>query len=172
MSAPRVPDEPGGEITLSCGRSVGVDALDMGMREFPCRCGDDHAVVMDVHPLSRWVPEPVVDVLVETIVPDDEYDEFGTIHLMAIVREELPDRVVAHDTSEDPSVGFALCWVSEFSARRLHEIIVELLIELMDHAVSHTDDDAVRTEFTEQLASFDVETFVTLYRDQRDLERR
>ncbi len=171
MSTPRVPDGPTDDLTLPCGHAIGIDNLDMGMREFSCPCGDDHAVVMDIHPLSRWVPEEVASVLRETIVPDDEYDEFGTIHLMAIVREEFPERVVDYDASEDPTVGYALCWVSDHSARRLHEIIVELLIELMDHAVSHAEDDAVKTTFSDQLASFNVASFVTLYRDQRDFER-
>jgi len=46
----------------------------MGLREFDCECGETHAVVMDMHPLSRWVPEFLVEVLQETVEPADEFE--------------------------------------------------------------------------------------------------
>ena len=172
MAGPRIPDRPDHTMTLPCGRDLAIDELDLGMRELACRCGARHAVVMDVHPLSRWIPESVVEVLVATIGTDDEYDEFGTMHVMAIVREEFPDRVAVHDASANPAVGFALCWVCDVPAKRLHEIIVELLVDLMDHAVSHAADPSMKEQFAGQLDAFDLETFVTRYRDERDFEPR
>jgi hypothetical protein len=59
--------------------------------------------------------------------------------------------------------------VTDFDSRRLHEIIVELVVELMEHAISHADDDAAITEFEEEMLSFDVAEFVDQYRAQRDL---
>jgi len=34
-----------------------------------------------------------------------------------------------------------MAWVTEFDSRRLHEIVVGFVVELMEHAVSHADDD-------------------------------
>jgi hypothetical protein len=96
--------------------------------------------------------------------------EFGTPHLLGVVLEEFPDRVVAEDASENADVGYALVWVTEFDARRLHEVIVELVIELMEHAVSHAEDDGALQEFEEQMTEFDVAEFVDRYRAERDLE--
>lgn len=171
MSEPTIPDE-GESVELPCGQVVPRSTFDMGMRAFTCRCGDTHAVVMDVHPLGRWIPEAVGDVLRAAIEPTDEYDDFQTIHLMGLVLEEYPERVVAIDATDDPSVGYALLWVTGFDARELHRIVVELLVELMDHAVGHSEEQAVRTEFDAQLADFDVGAFVDQYREQRDLSDR
>ena len=170
MSEPRVPGSRGTELSLPCDESVSVSALDMGLREFACDCGERHAVVMDVHPPSRFVPESLVEVLRETIDPE-EGDEFDTMHLMGVVLEEFPERIVAEDVSEDSDVGYALVWVADFDARRLHEIVVELIVELMDHAVSHADDDDSTTEFERQMREFDVQEFVETYRRERDFER-
>ncbi|MFC7154034.1 DUF5815 family protein [Halomarina halobia] len=167
MSEPRVPGGRGAELSLPCGESVAVHDLDMGMREFACSCGATHAVVMDMHPLSRWVPEDLVAVLCET-VETSTGDDFDTMHVMGIVLEEFPEAVVSRDTSEDGHVGFALVWVTDFDARRLHEIVVELLVELMEHAVSHASDERAVTEFEEQMLQFDVSAFVEEYRAQRD----
>lgn len=168
MSQPTDPTAGSG-IELPCGEVVDRSALDMGMREFPCGCGSTHAVVMDVHPLGRWIPDQVGDVLRATIEPTDEYDRFETIHVMGLVLEEYPGAVTASDASDDPAVGYALVWITDFDARELHRIVVELLIELMDHVIGHSEDADIRTEFDTQLADFDVESFVDEYRDQRDL---
>lgn len=170
MSEPRVPGSRGTELSLPCGESVGVSALDMGVREFTCDCGERHAVVMDVHPPSRFVPESLVAVLREAIEPSSG-DEFDTMHLMGVVLEEFPERIVAEDVSENSDVGYALVWVADFDARRLHEIVVELIVELMDHAVSHADDDESTSEFERQMHEFDVEEFVETYRREREFER-
>lgn len=169
MADPRVPGGRTRELSLPCGETIDVHDLDMGLREFECPCGDRHAVVMDMHPLSRWVPEDLVAVLGEAV--DTTTDEpFGTTHLMGIVLEEFPERVEAADTSEDGHVGFAIVWVTDFDARRLHEVIVELVVELMEHAVSHADDESAMSEFEEQMLEFDVEAFVDQYRDRRDFD--
>jgi hypothetical protein len=170
MADPRVPSGPGGELELPCGETMAVADLDMGLRELACDCGDDHAVVMDVHPLARFVPEDTVGVLRQTVETADDYDEFSTAHVMGMVREEFPGTVAEADVSDDGTVGYALLWVAEFDARRLHEVVVELVVDLMDHAVSHAEDDAQRSEFEAQLQDFDIEAFVTRYREARDFE--
>ncbi|MFB6171851.1 MAG: DUF5815 family protein [Haloarculaceae archaeon] len=170
MAEPRVPGGRGADLDLPCGQTIAVHDLDMGMREIACACGERHAVVTDVHPLSRFVPEFLVDVLRATIEPADGDDEFSIRHLMGIVMEEFPESVVAEDVSDDGQVGYALVWVSDFDARRLHEIVVELLVELMEHAVSHAEDDAATSEFEEQMLEFDVAEFVDQYRRERDFE--
>ena len=170
MAEPRVPGSERGDLDLPCGETVAVGDLDMGLREFACDCGETHAVVMDVHPLARFVPEFLTEVLRETIDTADEFEEFTTAHLMGVVREEFPDDVVSEDVSEDGSVGYSLVWVADFDSRRLHEVAVELVVELMDHAVGHADDEEARAEFDQWLAEFDVETFVDQYRDRRDFE--
>ncbi|MFC6835016.1 DUF5815 family protein [Halomarina ordinaria] len=169
MSEPRVPGGRGGELSLPCGRSVSVHDLDMGMREFACPCGGTHAVVMDMHPLSRWVPEDLVAVLRET-VGTTTGESFDTVHVMGMVLEEFPEAVASEDTSEDGHVGFALVWVTDFDSRRLHEVVVELLVELMEHAVSHASDESAMTEFERQMLEFDVGAFVEQYRAQRDFD--
>ena len=170
MAQPRVPGGPSERLDLPCGESVHAHDLDLGVREFECDCGARHAVVMDLHPLGRFVPEFLVDVLRETIETDDEFEEFTTAHMMGMVAEEFPDRIETADCSEDGQVGYALVWVSDFGARRLHEIVVELVVELMEHAVSHAEDDTALSEFETYLEEFDVDEFVDQYRAERDFE--
>ncbi|WP_254535383.1 DUF5815 family protein [Halomarina litorea] len=167
MAEPRVPGGSPRELSLPCGRTVDLHDLDMGMRDYECPCGERHAVVMDMHPLSRWVPEDLVAVLREAVDTTTE-SEFDTMHVMGMVLEEFPEQVVSVDASEDGHVGFALVWAADFDSRRLHEVVVELLVELMEHAVSHASDDGAMTEFEEQMLQFDVREFVDQYRDQRD----
>jgi hypothetical protein len=175
MTEPRVPgteEEDDDWVDLPCGEQAHLKDFDMGMRNYACSCGDTHAVVMDMHPPSRWVPESIVDVLVEAVEPaeGDDFEEFGTPHLMGAVLEELPEDVTAVDASENGSVGYAMCWVTDLDARELHGVVVELVVELMDHAVSHAEAESSKTEFQEQLEEFDVEEFVDVYRQQRDFE--
>ncbi|MFC6903897.1 DUF5815 family protein [Halalkalicoccus tibetensis] len=168
MATPRVPGDE--EIELPCGESVSLAELDMGMREYACSCGERHAVVMDVHPPSRFVPEAIVEVLRETVETEDDFGEFGTPHVMGVVLEEFPEEVVAEDVSDDGTVGYSMLWLTDFDSRRLHVIVVELLVELMDHAISHAEDDTAATEFEEQMLEFDVEAFVDDYRTAREFE--
>lgn len=165
-----MPGGRGASLDLPCGRTVNVHDLDMGLREFSCGCGDSHAVVTDAHPPSRWVPESLVETLRATVDTADDFGEFGTVHVMGMVLEEFPQAVATEDVSEDGEVGFALVWITDFDARRLHEVVVELLVELMEHAVSHAEDDADLTEFERQMSEFDVGTFVVEYRRERDFE--
>jgi hypothetical protein len=169
MAEPRVPGDDPGTLELACGETVHARDIDMGMRDVRCDCGERHAVVVDVHPVSRFVPESIADVLRETIETADEFPEFGIAHVMGIVLEEFPDEVAVADVSEDGSVGYALVWVTDFDSRRLHETVVELLVELMEHAASHGDSDTA-SAFEEQMLEFDVEAFVEQYREQRDFE--
>jgi hypothetical protein len=168
MAEPRVPGGRGATLDLPCGESVKTRTFDMGMREYDCNCGDSHAVVMDVHPPSRFVPEFLVDVLRETIDTTDDYGEFGTMHLMGVVLEEFPEDVVSEDVAEDPDLGYAMMWVTDFDSRRLHEVVVELIVELMEHAVSHAADDDAMSQFEADMLNFDVSTFVEQYRRERD----
>jgi len=170
MTQPRVPGSRGTRVSLPCGESVAVSDLDMGLREFDCACGERHAVVMDVHPPSRFVPESLVDVLREAIEPSSG-EAFGMRHLMGIVREEFPEEIVGENTAENADVGYGHVWVAAFSARRLHEIVVELIVEVMDHAVGHADDEDSKREFERQMNTFDVEEFVERYRREREFER-
>lgn len=168
MTEPHVPGQSGGPITLPCGESIRLDALDLGMRAWGCGCGAEHAVVMDVHPLSRWIPESVETVLRETIDTADEFDAFGTVHLMGLVLEEYPDAVAAVDVSDHDALGASVVWITEMDPRRLHEIIVELLVELMDHAMSHADDETAQADFQASMRTFDIEAFVESYRADRE----
>jgi len=59
--------------------------------------------------------------------------------------------------------------VAEFDARRLHEIVVELVVELMEHAASHGDE-ATAAAFERQMTEFDVGAFVDAYRREREFE--
>ena len=170
MPEPRVPGEPDGIIELPCGEEVHAHNLDLGVREFTCECGETHAVVMDVHPLGRFVPEFLVDTLRETIRTDDRFEQFSTAHALAMVREEYPNRVASADLSGDGGVGYALVWVTDFDSRELHRIVVELLVELMEHAISHADAGPTVAEFEQQMAEFDVDGFVDAYRRERELE--
>jgi len=170
MAQPGVPGGPSHVLDLPCGETISARSLDLGLREFECGCGATHAVVMDVHPLARFVPEFLVDVLRETIDTDDGFEAFSTAHLMGMVTEEFPDRVASTDCSEDGQVGYALVWVAGFDARRLHEVVVELVVELMEHAISHAQEGSAATEFERQMGEFDVEAFVDQYRRERDFE--
>ncbi len=170
MAQPRVPGGRGETLELPCGESVALNQFDLGMREFECDCGETHGVVMDVHPPDRFLPEFLVSILQEAIeTTSEEMPEFGTPHLLGIVLEEFPSLVVAHDASDDQSVGFSMLWVTDFDSRTLHETIVELVIELMEHAMSHAEDTGALTEFEQKMHQFDVSAFVEEYRDQRDL---
>ncbi|MFD1514904.1 DUF5815 family protein [Halomarina rubra] len=169
MTEPRVPGGRTQSLELPCGETVAIHDLDMGMREYACPCGERHAVVMDMHPLSRFVPEDLVAVLDET-VDTTTGEPFGTTHVMGMVLEEFPEQVVSADTSEEGSVGYAIVWATGFDSRRLHEVVVELLVELMEHAVSHAPDDDAMTEFERQMLEFDVSAFVEQYRAQREFE--
>lgn len=162
----------GGGATLSppCGETVPVTELDMGMRDYDCACGDTHAVVTDVHPLARFVPEFLEEVLTETVETADDYPTFATPHLMGMVLEEFPEEVAVADVSEDGDVGFALVWLTGFDSRRLHGVVVELVVELMDHAVSHADDDYAESSFEQELEQFDVGAFVDQYREEREFD--
>ena len=170
MTEPRVPGGRGAELDPPCGETRRVRSLDLGMREFDCPCGDSHAVVMDVHPAERFLPDFLVDVLREAVeTTSEEMPEFGTAHLMGIVLEEFPEAVVSEDVSDDGEVGCGIVWVADFDARRLHEIVVELVVELMEHAVSHADDESAVRDFESEMLNFDVSAFVEQYRAERDL---
>lgn len=170
MAEPRVPGAGGETLELPCGEEKRIRDLDMGMREFECACGESHAVVMDIHPPDRFLPEFLVEVLREAIeTTSEEMPEFDTPHMLGIVLEEFPKQVVSEDVTEDHDVGFSMIWVTDFDSRRLHEIIIELIVELMEHAISHTNDPNATAEFEEQMLDFDVSEFVEQYRDQRDL---
>ncbi|MFB6069800.1 MAG: DUF5815 family protein [Halanaeroarchaeum sp.] len=173
MAHPGVPGETEDDaVELPCGRAVPASDIHLGMREYDCACGDAHAVVLDPHPLSRFVPEDIADSLraaIETS-PDDEFEEFTTAHLMGSLLEEHPEEVAVHDAAANGNVGYALCWVAGWDARTLHERVVDLVLDLMEHAVSHADDEDATAEFEETMADFDVEAFVEEYRDVRDFE--
>ncbi|PSQ43296.1 hypothetical protein BRD07_02025 [Halobacteriales archaeon QS_9_68_42] len=169
MAEPRVPGGDEATLELPCGETAHAGDLDMGMREMRCDCGERHAIVVDVHPVSRFVPESIVDVLRETVETDDEFPEFGTPHVMGVVLEEFPEKVAVADVAEDGHVGYALLWVTDFDSRRLHEVVVELLVELMEHAASHGDDGTAE-RFEAQMREFDVEAFVEQYREKRGFE--
>ncbi|OYR45152.1 DUF5815 family protein [Halorubrum sp. Ea8] len=171
MSQPRVPGGDENTLELPCGQTIAAGELDLGMREFECDCGETHAVVMDVHPPERFLPDFLVEVLREAIETTSEgMPEFDTPHLLGVVLEEFPEAVVAYDASENADVGYAMTWVADFDSRRLHEIVVELVVELMEHAVSHADDDEALSAFEAEMVEFDVTEFVEQYRAERDLE--
>ncbi len=169
MAQPRIPGDDTA-VELPCGERIDRYELDLGMREFDCGCGATHAVVMDVHPLTRFFPAFLVEILRETIDTADEFEEFSMPHLLGVVVEEFPERVVSEDVSGDGRMGCSLLWVTDFDSRRLHEIAVELVIELMEHAISHAADDEAISAFEEQMLTFDVEAFVEEYRAERDFE--
>lgn len=170
MAEPRVPGGRGPELALPCGERLAVHDIDLGMREVTCACGARHAVVVDAHPLGRFVPEFLASALRETVDTADDESTFGTLHLMGMVLEEFPELVVSEDVSEDGVVGYAMVWVTDFDARRLHEVVVELVVELMEHAVSHAEDEDAVAEFEDHMRRFDVEAFVDQYRQERDFE--
>ncbi len=170
MSEPRVPGDDGDTLALPCGERVDPRDLDMGLREIACDCGDSHALVLDVHPPSRFVPESLVAILRETVEPADDFEEFGTPHLLGMTMEEFPEEVVSESFADDGTVGWSLLWITSFDARRLHEVVVELVVELMDHAVSHSDDPSASSEFEEYMREFDVAAFVERYRREREFD--
>jgi hypothetical protein len=170
MAEPGVPGAGESSLTLPCGETISAREVDMGMRDLRCGCGADHAVVTDVHPPSRFVPETLVEQLRATTETADDFGEFGTPHLLGMVREEFPEDVVSTDVSEDGAVGYALLWVADFDSRRLHEVVVELVVEMMEHAVSHAEDPGASREFEAQMQAFDVAEFVERYRAQRDFQ--
>jgi hypothetical protein len=172
MPDPGIPDSgPSVSIDLPCGETVSTDDLDLGMREYFCRCGESHAVVMDPHPLSRFIPESIVETLQESLEPThEEFDEFEMTHLMGILMEEYPDMVVGADASGDGSVGYAAVWVTDVDARELHRLVVEEVLGLMESAVSHAEDQTAMTAFEADRLEFDVAAFVDEYRAQRDFE--
>ncbi len=174
MAEPRVPGRRGAELSLPCGETVHTHDLDLGMRALDCDCGASHAVVVDAHPPERFLPAFLVEALRETVEAADAeaLGEFGTPHLLGLVMEEFPGEVVAADTGEDGHVGYAMVWVTAFDDRRLHEVVVELVVELMEHAVSHADDEAAVAEFEERMLEFDVPAFVQQYRAERDWSAR
>jgi hypothetical protein len=171
MAQPRIPGEPvGDDLELPCGRTIDVHELDLGMRALECECGATHAVVMDVHPPTRFLPQFLVETLQETIETDDQFDAFGTPHLLGALLEENPDEIVSYDASDDGALGFGLVWIADAEPIGLHEKIVELVLELMEHAISHTEEDSLLSEFEEQLRSFDPEEFVATYRNRREFD--
>ncbi len=169
MPEPRVPGDTDDELVAPCGEAVHPHSLDLGMREYECENGETNAVVMDIHPLGRFIPEFLVETLRETITTDDEFEQFSTAHVMAMVREEYPEDVTSADLSGDGEVGYGLVWMTTFDARELHHEVVELIIELMEHAVSHAEGTPA-TEFEQQLEAFDTEEFVEMYRSEREFE--
>ncbi|MFB6112034.1 MAG: DUF5815 family protein [Halobacteriaceae archaeon] len=173
MTEPRVPGTDDTLLELPCGETIdAAQDLDMGMRDFACPCGQTHAVVMDIHPLTRFIPTAIVDVLRETTeaADGDPVGEFGTHHLLGMVREEVPAEVASADLSETGATGYTTVWVAEMPSRALHEMVVELVVELMEHAVSHGSDEGAAAEFEAQMREFDVEEFVATYRAQRDFD--
>lgn len=169
MVEPRVPGEDRTILELPCGQRVdAIRDIDMGMREYGCTCGARHAVVMDVHPPSRFVPEDVVAAIRETVEVADDHGEFGTVHLMGMVSEEIPEEVASADVAGEGAAGYAMVWMTDRDARALHELVVELLVEMMDHAVGHAEERP--GDFDEQVQSFDVVEFVEQYRRIRDFE--
>ena len=163
-------DAGGVTVELSCGETVSARTFDLGMREYDCACGATHAVVTDAHPSERFLPGVVVETLREAVeTTSEEMPEFGTPHLLGLVVEEFPGEVASADVTDDPDLGYALLWVTGFDARRLHETVVELVVEVMEHAVSHAEDDDAVREFESSMLDFDVSEFVERYREQRDL---
>ena len=159
-------------ILLPCGVSVESHRIDLGMRELKCECGEMHAVVTNVNPLTRFLPEFLVNSLEEIIeVADSEkWGEFGMVHLMGLVMEDFAEEVVFFDASEDGYLGYSGLWISTFNAWRLHEIVVELVIEIMEHAMSHSGDKNAMVNFEKDMSLFDITEFVKEYRAERDLD--
>jgi hypothetical protein len=85
-------------------------------------------------------------------------------HVLARVHTEYPAQVSSADLSKVGNVGYDKLWVTEFDDRRLHEIVVATLVELMGHTMTHADDETAAT-FEQQLAGFDAAAFVDAYRD-------
>lgn len=152
------------EIKLPCGGQVDARQFDLSTQTMCCSCGDVHAVVTSAETLDRFVPEAVVDALRATVEPADTAEPFGVTHVLAKLHEEHPDRISSADLSEIGEVGYARLWVTRFDGRRLHEHVVEALIELMSHAMGQADNETAAA-FDQQLAAFDAAAFVDTYRD-------
>lgn len=170
MATPRVPGTDPDVLALPCGEEISVNTIDLGMRDYPCGCGTSHGVVMDVHPPTRFFPQDVVEVLRATVEPA-EGGTFETRHLMGMVLEEFPEAITHTDVSENGQIGCQHIWVTEFDSRRLHTVVVDLVLELMEHAMTHAEDVSAQAEFATMIESFDVEEFVERYRDERDFDR-
>ena len=171
MAEPRVPGGRESELELACGEVIDAhEDLHMGIREYDCDCGASHAVVLDAHPLARFVPEFLEQILTESIEPADDHDQFTMAHLLGVVIEEFPEKVAVADATDDGAVGFSMAWVTDFDSRRLHEIVVELIVDLMQHAVSHAEDDDMAEEFEAQMLEFDIQAFVDQYRAKRNFD--
>lgn len=169
MATPRIPGTDPDAIELPCGERVPLARFDLGMRDLDCACGERHGVVMDVHPLTRFLPAEVVRVLESVIEPADG-SGLGTAHVLGLVLEEFPDQVVDANVADDGRLGCQYLWVTGFDSRRLHAVVVELVVEVMDHAMTHSEDDDARADFAASLESFDVDAFVERYRAERDLD--
>jgi hypothetical protein len=169
---PGVPDEPeGGTIQLPCGETITADDLDLGMREVDCACGASHAVVMDPHPPTRFLPTEVAEDLAATVsAAGTETEEFGTIALMGLVMDAVPEEIVAYDAAEDGTTGFAVAWIADVDARELHEIVVETVLSIMAEAVTAAGNADAEASFAKARAEFDVEGFVDEYRAVRDFD--
>lgn len=172
MTQPGVPSLPNDStVELPCGETVSTDDLDLGMREYECECGSSHAVVLDPHPPTRFLPETVTDVLVNTLQIDGrEENRFDTNALMGLVQDRHSDRIVTLDAAEDGTIGFALAWIADFDSYTLHEIVVETVLELMSRAVDDGGNESARKAFTEHRADLDVEAFVSQYREVRNFD--
>lgn len=171
MATPRVPGSDPDVLDLPCGEVIPITAIDLGMRDLSCACGERHGLVMDVHPPSRFFPPAVVEVLRASIEPA-EGGTFDTRHLMGMVIEEFPEALTHSNVAENGQLGCQHVWVSTFDSRRLHEVIVDLVLELMEHAMTHAEDLSSQAEFASMLEAFDVEAFVDRYRRERGLDGR
>lgn len=152
---------------LPCGSTVNAWSLDLGIREYTCSCGDNHAVVMGSHPPTRFLPEEFIEILRETVETADAFEQFGTPHLIGLVMDEYPECVTTIDTGDIGSVGHSIVWMTTFDARELHEIIVELVVDMMNHAMTHASEDP-QGQFVRYLNQFDIEEFVDEYREKRN----
>ena len=63
-------------ILLPCGTSIDSHRIDLGMRELKCECGKTHAIVTDINPLTRFLPEFLVVSLEELIEVRDSALDF------------------------------------------------------------------------------------------------
>jgi len=170
MSVPGVPTDDDPELELPCGETVDVREFDLNTSEIDCECGEAHGVVYDTDPLTRFIPEQMAHTLEETVKPRETDHTFGTLHAMGMLADEVPQTVASTDASEMGEVGFNYVWVSDFTAREVHVLLVQLLVDLMDHAVDQVGDDSIKSAFAERLDGLDVEEFVDEYRTQRSFD--
>lgn len=151
------------ELELPCGEQIDARQFDPNTQTICCSCGESHAVVASAETLDRFVPDEVVEILRATVDPEGT-GSFGVTHVLAKVHATYPARISSADLSEVNDVGYAKLWVTEFDDRRLHEIVVEVLVELMSHMMEHADNETA-VAFEQQLAGFDAAAFVDAYRD-------